>query len=456
MRGATSAMGCESGAEGRSVVSRCLRPAHQAQYERGVARRADRLDRVGVGSGAPLGSGGAERREAGHVADRLGRRRDETVGKDIEIARDAENSAEPAQFVRKPAVFVVRQQRREGRQDGAQSAHADPHLVHAFRHPGEHRRLVPHDLFGAGARDPPQRRAGAHLRIEIDRARVHRLDVLRLRRPSAARRKPRADLLRRSSRIGATASMSSATSYSAVTSPSFSSSSISQTGSQRLPSTAATCPWSTAASMRVSGFGHSIKVWRAISVRTSADELHRPPPPERSGRFAAPADRATRPQRGLPIRRAPAPRRRSRRRLPRRFDGLDETSGLLADAQRQPLPRERAVRRIEIGGDQPRLPTGVATGTGQRGTPSRPAGIPAGSPVSVRSRSRSQPPGIAGKATELRDVREIASAAPPPRQAGVNAVKTAEFRSRSCGASAGAPAARSRRSRDASRWHCPT
>ena len=117
MREATSAMGCESGADDRSAPSRCLRPAHQAQHERGVARGADRLDRVGVGSGAPLGNGGVERRQAGHVADRLGCRRDKTVGKDIEIARDAENSAEPAQFVRKPAVFALRQQRREGRQD---------------------------------------------------------------------------------------------------------------------------------------------------------------------------------------------------------------------------------------------------------------------------------------------------------------------------------------------------
>ena len=144
-----------------------LRPAHQAQHEGGITRRDNRLDRVGIGGGAPLGKGCAQRVMPGTSPSNLIAGATSPSAKTSRLRAMPRTVAKPAQLVRKPAEFVVLQQRREGRQDGPQSAHADPHLVDAFRHPGEHRRLVPDDLFGAGARDPPQRRAGGHLRIEM-------------------------------------------------------------------------------------------------------------------------------------------------------------------------------------------------------------------------------------------------------------------------------------------------
>ena len=109
-----------------------------------------------------------------------------------------------------------------------------------------------------------------------------------------------------------------------------------------------------------------MKVWRAMSVRTSS-------------RSASAASAGTkwpvcgacgsggRARNG--IFRLAAHQRRAADPIavvPGGFDGLDETSVMLADAQSQPLSCERPVRRIEIGGDQPRLPAGVAAGAGQQ------------------------------------------------------------------------------------------
>ena len=209
-------------------------------------------------------------------------------------------------------------------------------------------------------------------------------------------------MLRRSSRIGATASMSSATSYSAVTRP------LSVRVRFRRPVRSACRPpprpgpgpppprCAFPDSGAASRFGGQSRCGPARGAASAASAGTKRPVCGACGSGDAPATGSSHSPRTSAAPPIPSPTS-----APGDLTVWTKLPACFADAQRQPLPRERAVRRVEIGGDQPRLLAGVAPARASEEPRQRPAGVPAGSPVSVRSRSRSQPPGIAGKAAEL-------------------------------------------------------